>query len=357
MRQFRLYRLGSDAEFTFAKKSLSDLKLVPAEEIIRGTKQQWISSFIGLDTHTLHGEGAIHTTAELRPPPCRDIWVHLAYIAQGVAAVERKLNTALARPGVFMYAKPVIGVEYLGGHIHVSGFVNEPSTRSALDLNVSLSAESMPVNKQGQGVLSGPSGPLKSAIPFVEEALAGRATTPELFRRLLDYLVLPFEYWVQPWHLRRGRHQKYNNLEDINHYFIRWGNSPPPVQHVLYRRNWAYIHLEYRTPSTWLVHPWLAYAYFALVKLSLLNWDWLWETLPATKPMRLLLGTSDAPGAERCFRSRLAAMREAASYKESGDLADLDRAVAACSAQAARWFASEEVNYSAWNRLVVRVAN
>src|SRR5207253_1065765 len=101
---------------------------------------------------------------------------------------------------------------------------------------------------------------------FTGRAYVGEAISMKVWSQALDTLLLPFEAWIQPWWLRVERNNKYGNGADN----VRMGMATRPNM-PLYK-DWAFVHYEYRLPSTWLVHPTLAYVYMALVKLCAMNW-------------------------------------------------------------------------------------
>ena len=84
----------------------------------------------------------------------------------------------------------------------------------------------------------------------------------------LGYLMGPLENWTQPWPGRLARNNRYGPAMGDP---IRWLTTDRPKMDKYDK--WGFIHFEYRVPSTWLQHPWLAYAYLAMTKFTWLNWD------------------------------------------------------------------------------------
>jgi len=211
-----------------------------------------MSSFVGVDGHTY--------TAELRPPASRHVSMLLYHIAQGLSAAD----DALTKP-MGLFAKPMVGEEPLGGHIHLSFYPQTPPLGRVLWAKY--------------GAILGLEGRLAQhlvGVPELSNELLEQAdkVAPELFSmrdfaRKLNWLVLALEVWAQPWHSRRNRNGRYgdpNDVRVVGHPVGQW-----PMGSLADK--YPYMHLEYRPPSSWLAHPRLAYLYLALAKLVMLNYD------------------------------------------------------------------------------------
>jgi len=142
-------------------------------------------------------------------------------------------------------------------------------------------------------------------------------------------------------------------------------------------KGYSYQHWEYRTPSTWLVHPWLAYTYLALAKLSLLNWEHVVAlsgkdggakvakadldilagtafNLPGTNgnPAKTVSSSKNSENAE-LFAKRLKALRSL-PLATSPDLRELDNALERCFDRRKQWFSQPGiVDVMSWKRLLV----
>jgi hypothetical protein len=351
--KFKLYRIGSDPEFGFAKIADWTPILVPAAEIMMVPKKVALASFIGMDSHTLGGHGSIQTTAELRPPPTHNIRQHLYYIAYGLSEVGKYLETRSRLRGVIPFALPILEKECLGGHIHVSGFVPEPETKLMHEnMNMTLMNNQFHPwneNSQGKGIDSATIAKIQSE--YMSKALAGELTTPQLFLRAMNYLMLPLELWIQPWSEREARFETYKGQEGGN-YFIRWLHTKRPIM-PLYD-DWAYLHMEYRTPSTWLLHPWLAYVYFAMAKLSILNWGQIWEAMLDAAPIEFPGGTDNCNSDAYAILKQRLKQLEVGGLKMSNDIKDLWKALGICQQSREAWFANKSagIDIEAWRSLL-----
>jgi len=152
---------------------------------------------------------------------------------------------------------------------------------------------------------------------------------------------VPFELWVQPWHARARRHHGYGTDMD----FVRW--SPTPVPHTTFPSTWAFLHYEYRTPSTWLVHPWLAYSYLSLAKLTALNFDYI-------RPNNLTQGVydyfGDTPRNNEYKGILMDRLQPLLNMRRSKDLASLRQALVFCERHRESWFGANQgkVDIAAW---------
>lgn len=350
---FKLHRLGSDPEFGFIKLVDTSSVMVPAVEIIKAPKKSSLNSFIGMDSHTLGSAGQTQTTAELRPPPAYNIWLHLSYIAYGISEMQKYLDTKYAKIPYRMYAQPALDQEFLGGHIHVSGFIPEPPLKHAIEAANQIHMGQVSAQAWNPSIPT-PVGKTDPALmaEYMRGVISGELTTPILFWKTMNYLAYPFECWIQPWQERSLRFGHYANQEH-GHYFIRWLNSQRPNRPRF--NDWAYVHMEYRTPSTWMVHPWLAYAYFALAKLTALNWGKVWARMKEEPTIEL---ETDASPQNAKFRSiffdRLSALKSDGLILSS-DLRELQHAIDVCQNFRSTWFANKVkgIDVEAWRAFVL----
>ncbi len=327
-----------DADFALVK--------VPSLDILQCDKAMGLTTFIGCDAHP--------ATAEIRPTATRSIPAHLMEVAHGIAAIDKYL----AKPQfnkIKLMALPFVDDEALGGHIHISFFVDEPNTRIAMDRanQVYHVGNLRTYNKAFPSVPSDlTDDECRAVADYTEAAKMGEAFTPEVVCKVLNHLVLPFENWVQPWQEREKRvfwcdhGNHYNN--DAN-YLIRWVNGTRPA--ALFPR-FAYLHVEYRQPSTWLQHPALAYVYFALVKLVMANFDKVRDATAATKPLAIESSPANQVFKE-VFHERLTRLTEQ-GLRWPGDTKALMKMVALCGDSREEWYSNRNkgVCYSAWKELL-----
>lgn len=341
MKPIHLYRIGSDPEFVFAKVVEWQHYVIPADSVITKNKAAALQSFIGVDGHA--------ATAEFRPPPAHNVGRHLRDVAAAVDATAEYLKK---RQEMMPVALPWVGNEPLGGHIHLSMFIDEPLHKLAWESNY--------VSAFGKLNAVDPNVPVGNVDAVkIEEyhklCAKGEIPSPDTICLALNYLMLPFEAWIQPWAARRKRNSKYGEAISTQ---IRWMVSKRPNMPVYDKA--GYMHVEYRTPSTWLTHPWVAYVYLSLAKLVMLNLPIVYET--AYKGAHVGKDTlaerthiwSANPANDECrkmFRTRFEAL--APSMKFTNDIRDLAKAVNYCEKNRKLWFDPYRgIDTDAWKELL-----
>ena len=336
MRNLVPHRFGSDPEFVFM--DTASHAIIPASVLITANKAIGLKSFIGIDGHP--------ATAELRPPPTNNVKHHLYYLAHGIKATNDFLRHS-STSETLLVAAPVVLNEALGGHIHVSLFANEPCTLLAQQMNVVYHVGQLRTyDKSKPGDLSSLDANLVSRMQeYVSKAAAGEATTPDLVCKVLNYIVLPAELWLQPRKGCRERMMKYQNSDTDLNYFVRWLHTTPANRSAGFN-SWAYMHVEYRTPSTWLVSPWLAYLYLALVKLVMLNWEHFRKASLRSAPLDVTPEDNSST-----FHAILMDRLHASGLTYTRDLRDLPKAIDICGTNRTRWH-NALVDVAAWEDLL-----
>ena len=243
----RIDKVGADPEFGVVELD-DDLDLLNQSAARALNVPGAGPSFIGVDGH--------NATGELRPPPCRNINNLVLHTGIGLRYTHSYLQKYAV--GAQLWARPTVQNEYMGGHIHVSFTYDDADFYKM-------------VYEHGQMLRSGEFIPYPNLMQrnmggvFQRRCLDLESTwpTPTNFASTLNWLVEPFEYWIQPWNSRRKRADHYGNPLDvrITHHDPR--NAAGKI---------GYFQYEYRFPSTWLYDPMLTYCYLALAKLCFLNW-------------------------------------------------------------------------------------
>jgi len=291
--KLRLYRMGADPEFVFG---VSPQELVPAYMVVARTleKTPLLKSYIGTDNHP--------ATAELRPRPVNDIRIMLSEMSHAIVTIDRYCQRSPNLRRLKMYAQPWLRSpeghenqdgEHLGGHIHSSVFVDDPDLyalyASGAVFTEGVESKMSWVNSQP---LSLPTVSLAKIIQSIETRMYTKEHiyTPLTYVNVLGWLMLPLEHWVQDWDLRLVRNTHYGAGFDGS---VRVKSSVPPLELTSRYPTSAYLHYEYRVPSTWLVHPCIAYAYLALVKTCLVNFPLLANTIEVCKAPSSNLGAYD----------------------------------------------------------------
>ena len=276
--KLRLYRLGADPEFVFGSPGVSKIiNVIPAQTIVATGGAKALNSFIGTDSHP--------ATAELRPPPAHNIYRIMHDMA---SAVDYLYSYFLRKPRlrrIEMYAQPWCSSpeghdnqagEHLGGHIHTSMFVQDPDLAFAYENNLVFNFPGLSI--WDPHVLMPLAGDQLSQLGQQLQHRVAHAHdlfTPATYVRTVNWLMLPLERFVQNTELRCQRNSHYGN-GDPGDKSVRINVSHPPSNVHERFAGWAYLHYEYRVPSSWLTHPWIAYAYFATMKLTMVNFDRLW---------------------------------------------------------------------------------
>jgi len=184
---------------------------------------------------------------------------------------------------------------------------------------------------------------------YVEEAEAGRLLTPRVFAQGMSFFLDPLEWWLQPWHSRIRRNRHYGTGNDI----VRWqqdGLNPLTRPKLA---DYAWMHFEYRTPSTWLVHPSLAYTYLALAKTTMVNWQLIQELqVKLPDSVRSMTPEPQNASAATVFLERWNYFK---SHKGriTRDALYLDRAIQTCANSRDDWFSTHgKVRVEAWRGLL-----
>lgn len=250
--RFQLYRMGSDPEFLFAKKADLDFIITPACTILGKDKAKTTASFIGTDSRPV--------IAEIRPTPSRNLKRHMYDLAYAVVKAQSYVDER--HKGHVMLASPSYLNETLGGHIHVSGFLDEPMYLDMARIGYTIGNSGQFAQAPGLVTQVFPDALQRQVMTDMQ---SGELLTPFEWGQVLNWLLAPFEFWFQPWVQREHRNKTYGG--PLHPDVVRIGTSSPPFS----RAGMAYVHWEYRLPSTWLLHPYMAMAYLSLVKLVMLN--------------------------------------------------------------------------------------
>lgn len=338
-----LYRMGSDPEALFVRRADFDWIITPAYEILGRDKAKTTASFIGTDSRPV--------IMEIRPNPARNLKRHLYEIAYALNKAQEYVDASSKWKGLALMAHPHLLGENLGGHIHVSMFLRGPMYQKMKDNGYTFQSPANP------GVLAYSNrGPARGEVP-------DDAYGPADWGAAMNYLLMPFEKWVQPWVAREQRNGAYGS-ED-GHDLVRIGTSKPPK----WEHNGHYVHWEYRLPSTWLRHPWLAYAYLGLAKLSALNMEEVSKLAFKEKPPRRKKQATLAVGGDaptqfhaikegdpvefgKMFRERLARLMTGRP-RFSSDIRNLLDVVMRCGTEREAWFSkASAVDVAAWRKML-----
>lgn len=337
----KLYRLGSDPEFMFGTHSEWKTSTMPANNVITNNRALGLTTFIGLDGHP--------ATAELRPPPARNVRRHLYDIAHGLVELQSSLAAREKLSKLRMFALPVVGGEPLGGHVHASLWIDDPTMKQLQDANYLYMRQWVLLDERRRAADSTSREVRALMARHVSEIEQGKAFSIGMFERVMNYLLVPFEFWVQPWHSRVDRNARYGRGNDN----VRRVPSERPVMPRY--ADWAYVHFEYRVPSTWLVHPYLAYAYLALAKLTLLNFERLAQLTNGTTKGDIPRSLAEPANGkyQQTLLDRLTALRKTEKFRSSADTNNLDAILDACGKERLRWFTTGAVDTEAWRRFAV----
>lgn len=363
--KIKLYRIGSDPEALFVRPVDFDWIITPAFDIIGRDKKKTTNSFIGTDNRPV--------IAEIRPNPSRNLKRHLYEIAYALTTTNDYLDSSEKWKGNKLMAYPHILGENLGGHIHASMFLNDPLYCKLKTVGLTVGAGGHTLAGYN-GNNDGHTGWNRDAEDEVLTAIRDwKIITPYLWGLAMGFLLTPFEKWVQPWVAREARNAHYGSEASLD--AVRLGTSKSPFD----LPKMAYVHWEYRLPSTWLQHPWLAYAYLGLAKLTLLNMGHVFRlglgAKPKMKPPKngggfgaglagpAGLGGGDMPtqftilqhGDPReagvAFRRNLSQVLPGAHI--SRDLANLINVVDKCAIERERWFHKPTpIDVESWRRLL-----
>lgn len=338
--------LGSDPEFLFVTRKEFRPTVIQANSVITGNKVAALKSFVGTDNHA--------ATAELRPGPAHNVGRHLYDIAYGLSETDKWLATSkkFKALGVHMSAQPFLGDEPLGGHIHTSFFLDEPETKRIMELNR--------VCRRGVITALDPNLPTPTLTPaniafcqkYIESHFEKKLFRVEDYIELMDYLIWPFECAVQPWWDRLRRNTRYGGLDGMGEK-VRQNISHP--SNVGKASKFAYLHYEYRVPSTWLCHPWLAYAYLGLAKLVMLNTGLIMEQITTTQSKLRYENIDGQPRndeAKNVFENRFKLLVNKGKW--TTDIRGLTRILPLCFENRAAWFEipGQPIDLEAWRGLL-----
>lgn len=341
---FILHKLGSDPEGLFIATEDCSEVVVPAPHVVGRNKTLTLKSFIGTDGHA--------ATAEFRPTPAHNIYRHLYDLAAAIDATAAALASRQEWQETTLVARPWALNEPLGGHIHLSFFVRDAVARDLERANCYSQQGEVRVRNEGIRASA-----LADAVECWRKASgSGRIFEVADFARGLDSLLLPLEMWLQPWHDRRLRNARYGAASNLDSRARMQGGTPRPDVGSRYAEL-AWFHMEYRTPSTWLVHPQLAYVYFALAKLTGLNW-----ALVQDPEFTFLLDvglTGSTPSNKawgQILQERLARLVENPDWRSTPDCRQLSAALAFCGGQRSKWWGKQRgiVDTEAWRELLVK---
>lgn len=247
--RFQLDRLGSDPEFVFINRPGGDI--YPAERLVGTDRELRLAAWVGTDGHA--------ATAEIRPGPAHNVTLHLYKIADAMAQTERFLQEQ--NHPLDAVAQPLYNHETMGGHIHISGWYNGPLTCQMVNQHGLVIAAGKPTL-----VRANPNFDLDPASQRNFQAVVKAGMEMDLTEIIakVHYLVGPLDHAL----FGAVRNQRWvNNPQVKDMWRIPTGYTPPFPDS---RR--AYLRIEYRYPSTFLHSPLMAYCYFGLAKLALLNW-------------------------------------------------------------------------------------
>lgn len=309
MRRIRPYRFGSDCEFGFMQmEKLWIYAHHPANEVLRVGNT---TTFIGTDGHK--------QTGEIRPRPAHNIRQHIMDLADAIVTIQKWLKSSSSTKNMWVYALPYFNGETYGGHIHCSFLCDHPLRPKLEKYNLVWRGDRFEGNPQN---LSDNAGEELSAL--ANEMLGVEAPSTDEFMSVMNFLIRPFEYAVQPWDLREARNRSYGHDSDCRE---QHSKAPKFFQKYLYR------HFEYRVPSTWLVHPDLAMGYMGLAKLVMLNFSKV-INLNATIQRQVF---ENAGVSQDIFQARYRKLMEANPVITS-DLKNLDQTLGKCLNNCSMWF-------------------
>lgn len=340
----RMYRMGSDPEFVFCTVKEWSHQIIPASSVITTNKNLGLSSFIGTDGHA--------ATAEFRPRPAHNLRLHLYDLAAAIDATDNYIrkHKKYGPLDVKMFAQPYVTKEPLGGHIHMSMFVNDPVMKEfQTKYNRSFDREWKQYDPSAMlPNISASEMPKLNA--FQATVLEGKTMGMDNFMHTMHYLLLPFENWSQSWPSRLNRNSKYGGSMSNDNVRRMWSPRPNMPKY----NEWAYLHYEYRTPSSWLTNPWFAYCYFALAKLTMLNWGMI-NKIVVNGLQPLKIPGDSMPHNDlyfQQFKDRLYGL-ESKGLKTSKDLDDLKPALRLISERREEWSNPfYAIDVPAWRKLL-----
>ena len=330
--------IGSDPEFLFVTKQDFRPVTVAASTVITSNKVLALKSFIGTDNHA--------ATAELRPGPAHNVGRHLYDIAYGLHETDKWLSTQKKYAETRIVAQPYVNEEPLGGHVHCSFFLDEPETQTITALNRVYRQDRFTIFDVEQPAPQLTPEHIKMFQAYSQKFHEQKLFTSSDFTYGLDYLLLPFECAIQPWYDRQRRNGRYGGVTGIGDR-VRQNVSYPKSSKA---NKFAYLHYEYRVPSTWLCHPWLAYSYLGLAKLCMLNFKEIWGDQNSSMPRE-----TDKPSNgvyQKIFQERFNRLMKCGRC--SNDLKSLVEIIPKCFETRAAWFEvpAQSIDIDAWRRLL-----
>jgi len=339
----RLYKVGSDPEFLF----VSPKGLVPAPTVVNSHGgDRATTAFIGTDGHAV--------TGELRPRPYHHIHGHMWDIAFAINKIREVLDKTPEQRVLNMIAVPWAFQEPLGGHIHMSGWARNTYSAEMHDRGLYIKPNGS-IDRHGHDTAHGGVTP-GDISRFTTMISADLPYTPRQFAFVMAYLLGGLESYSQPWEGREARNLRYGNIEDQVR--VQQISKPGTAKTVRPGIDWVYFHYEYRTPSTWLYHPALAYLYFAFAKITMLNYDVMKQQMTQLiKEPEALTATSIVDN----FRKRCRWLKTRHNTGEvliSKDCAEWERAVKSFDDVRAEYVAPvvknhyPVVNVEAWRKLL-----
>ena len=138
---------------------------------------------------------------------------------------------------------------------------------------------------------------------------------------------------------------------------MRAGDSARPTRVDPAHKDHAYYHWEYRLPTVWLVHPWMAYLYLALAKRVMTNFMTVYEYRMdghaqrlRSEVVRLLGSLATNVDSEALFKKRLEWFL--AHSSGTSDSTDLEKAIDIVGARWREWANRGSIYSHAWKELL-----
>ena len=362
MSRLHLSKIGSDPEFVFATPVDLDYIITPANQVLGKQKEKTLASFIGTDSRPV--------LAEIRPTPAHNVKRHMYDLAFAVHTTQTFLQNSDKFNQLHLVALPHLHGENLGGHVHASVYI-EGKEQSALETAGCI------VDMSGQLQPASPTTVVGKLPPGTADRILamfrnGDLDTAWSLGLAFSYLLSPFERWIQPWVARELRNHQYGG--DGHPDMVRFGTSKRPLLKATtpWWGNSGYVHMEYRLPSTWMHHPWLAFAYLGLLKFCVINWPLLsaankkddakaaYKQIYMDAPpggggdyhqfKQIRVGSNEDAG--RLFRERFQRLIDSGA-RFSADIARLSDVIQQCAGAREKWFERPRpVDVAAWRRLL-----
>ncbi len=271
------------------------------------------------DTTTFVGTDGHAATAEIRPAPFFNIRSHIMDLSKALTNTYKWLQSSKRTKNIWIQAVPYSGGETYGGHIHCSFMYVSPVHSKLRTLGVRWTTGA------GEYAFDRELNPEQILeVQYLTDMGTIDLFGPQVFMNVMNYLIRPWEHYVQPWDLRVARNKHYGNNDDIR----AQNSKPQSAQHYS-----LYKHYEYRVPSTWLIHPDLAYSYIGLAKLSMLNF----EKIIAISAKESRADAEDEMSAFEIFMRRWTKLQEAGPVM-TRDLLYLETAITNVRREKNIWF-------------------